>query len=255
MFDKETESVWLQVGGRAIKGTMLGSRLTSAPVTNTTWKQWKKLNPKTLVMSPDTPYVRFYTPRGKNLERGTPNGFPAPYFRTSMVRGDKRLNPWEMTLGVIMPLEEKPSAPDGILKARYQCYPFSELKKTTGVINDELEKKPIAIFFDAENQTANAFLRQIEGKTLTFEAKKNADGDMVYTDKETKTEWNLEGLGTAGTLKGKSLTRLDSHLSEWYGWVAYFPDTTIYGRSDPPEPLDLLLPETGTKPKGEEKKP
>ena len=53
MYDRQTESVWLQTGGRAIKGQMLGAALKTGPLLDTTWGRWKKLHPDTLVMAPD----------------------------------------------------------------------------------------------------------------------------------------------------------------------------------------------------------
>src|SRR5579872_2800890 len=53
MYDTQTESVWLQVSGRAVKGPWLGTKLKRRPLLDTTWGQWKKLHPDTLVMAPD----------------------------------------------------------------------------------------------------------------------------------------------------------------------------------------------------------
>jgi hypothetical protein len=39
-----------------------------------------------------------------------------------------------------------------------------------------------------------------------------------------------------GPLAGKQLAVVENHLSQWYGWAAFFPETTIFGRTDPPQP-------------------
>lgn len=244
MYDRGTESVWLQVGGRAIRGSMVGTVLKTAPMTDTTWKKWKQLYPDTLVMSPETPYVQNYTPRGAKLYRGTKKGFPQRYFRTSLVQGDARMSPWDMVLGVIL---NDPNAPKDKPKASYHCYPLNALKAAGGVVQETLQGQEVVAFYDEENDSAIAFLRKVEGKTLTFSLKKEDDGTIHYTDKETGSVWDFEGRAQSGSLKGRSLTRLEGHLSEWYGWAAYFGSTTIYGRTDPPKTLDLLLPEAGGK--------
>jgi hypothetical protein len=43
--DRDTESVWLQVSGQAVKGPLTGKKLQTLPLLDTTWGQWKKLHP------------------------------------------------------------------------------------------------------------------------------------------------------------------------------------------------------------------
>ena len=128
---------------------------------------------------------------------------PAPFFRPSVTRGDLRLPPFDKVLAVTLAPEgdEKP------IRLR-RAYPIKALKEAGGVVNDMLEKTPVAVFLDPETVTASAFSRQIDGKTLTLEARKRDDGTLAYYDKETGTRWNIEGLGEEGGLMGKTLTRL-----------------------------------------------
>jgi hypothetical protein len=90
--------------------------------------------------------------------------------------------------------------------------------------------------------TATAFSRRLDSRTLQFDLRKQPDGGSGIFDQQTGTRWNIEGQGEAGPLKGRSLDPVENHLSQWYGWVAYFPDTSIYGQSDPPQPVDLTVP-------------
>jgi hypothetical protein len=46
------------LGLKAITGAMKGTRLTSVPLTHTTWADWKQRYPRTLVLSPRTGYAR-----------------------------------------------------------------------------------------------------------------------------------------------------------------------------------------------------
>jgi hypothetical protein len=50
MFDRETNSLWTQVDGSVLRGEMEGRQLDKVPALQTTWKQWKKLHPDTLVL-------------------------------------------------------------------------------------------------------------------------------------------------------------------------------------------------------------
>lgn len=231
MCDRETESVWPQVTGRAVKGPLTGRELKTGPVLDTTWGEWKKLHPDTLVMSDDTPYRRYYSPREKPEPRGY-DRFPAPFFRPTVTRGDKRLPPFDKVLGVTLAL---PSADGKSESALRRAYPVKALQEAGSAVNDTLGNAPVAVFLDAETQTACAVSRLLDGKTLTFEVRR-IDGKSAFHDKETGSRWSIEGKAEEGPLAGKSLARLDNHLSQWYGWSAFFPDTTIYGRTDAPQP-------------------
>jgi hypothetical protein len=60
MYDRQTESLWLQVKREAVTGPLTGTRLKKLPSTITTWKKWRKRYPATKVLSLDTGYVRDY---------------------------------------------------------------------------------------------------------------------------------------------------------------------------------------------------
>jgi hypothetical protein len=246
--DRETESVFLQINATFAKGPLAGKTLKTRPLLDTTWGQWKALHPDTFVMSPDTAYARFYHPKGDQEARGY-SRFPRSYFTMSMTRGDKRLPAFDKVLAVSLPAPEakageKPGLP------LHRAYPIKDLEASSGVLSDTLGATPLAIFFDPATVSAVAVSRVLDGKTLTFEARKGTDGKTSFYDKETGTRWSLEGIGEDGPQKGKALERLDSHLSQWYGWVAYFPDTSIYGRDDAPQPVtweELTAPDSAPK--------
>ena len=60
LYDRETESLWSQIAGRAVAGPRLGESLESVPVANTTWEAWRREHPDTRVLSRDTEYSRNY---------------------------------------------------------------------------------------------------------------------------------------------------------------------------------------------------
>ncbi len=222
--DRESESVFLQASGKFVTGELLGSELQTGALLDTTWGNWKRLHPDTLVMAQETPFSKFYSPKDKPEPRGH-SRFPAPFFQPSMTRGDKRLPAFEKVLGLV-------SRKGG---EQRRAYPIKSLQEAEGVINDTFSKTPLVVFLEMETVTANAFSRQVDGKTLTFVVRKDDNGKRAFYDKETETRWSIEGKGEEGKLAGKELDRIENHLSQWYGWVAYFPETTIYGRNDPPQ--------------------
>ena len=230
MYDLNTKSVWLQVGARAVKGPLLNTTLKSGPVLDTTWGQWKKLHPDTLVMAPDPHFKDCYEPKGSIMARGYTE-FPADYFRKTVTHRDTRLPMFESVLAVTLPaMEDTSSTADA--HTLYRAYPMKAFKRKTSVVNDVMGATPVAVFFLADTQTMTAVKRVVEGQTLTLEVHKSPQGTPAFYDKETGTRWNLEGKAEEGPLVGKELPRMDSHMSQWYGWVSYFPQTTIYGQSN-----------------------
>lgn len=50
MYDRETDSLWTQLDGRAIRGPAEGERLEHVASTYTTWSAWRAAHPETLAL-------------------------------------------------------------------------------------------------------------------------------------------------------------------------------------------------------------
>lgn len=224
--ERETSSVMLQVTGEIVTGPLKGSKLKSAPLLDTTWGAWKKLHPDTLVMAPDGPDAKHYNIKGKPEPRGY-DQFPMPMFQPTVSHGDSRLPPFDKILAVSNTEQSGKSSTSSVL---VRAYPLKDLQKAGGVVNDQLGSVKLAVFLDVSTQSAVAVNRLMENRTLTFYARKDRDGSSAIYDRQTQTRWSIEGVGEEGPLAGKSLTRMENHLSQWYGWAATFPSTSIYGQ-------------------------
>ena len=137
MYDRETESYWFQVGGRAIKGTLKGRELTVLPSFLTTWKEWVALYPETKVLSRDTGYTRNYE---SDPYRGYDALYSSPAFPVSIT--DDRLPPKEKVIGLIV---------GGIAKA----YPVKLAQEKT--LQDKVGDQLIEIVGDREGISAQVF--------------------------------------------------------------------------------------------------
>ena len=118
LYDLETDSLWSQLGGKAVTGPLAGTSLRLLPSTMATWAQWKEQHPETTVLSFQTGYRRDYS--------------RDPYREWPL---DRRL-----ALVVSYPTAAK-------------IYPFSALKKIGPTLRDEMAGKALTITFDAKNQT------------------------------------------------------------------------------------------------------
>lgn len=230
LMDRESESVFMQAGGQFTKGTLKGKRLTDLPLLDTTWKQWRTMHPTTTVMSPDGPFSRYYRPKGK--ENAEPRGydkFPNPFFAPSLPQAeDTRLPRFEKVFGVTAYGLGTRTAPAS--KPIYRAYPISVLQAGTGVLTEALGGLSLVILFDAQTTSAVAVSPVLDGKPVTLEATTAPDGTRTFTDKETGSHFTLDGEAIDGSLKGKRLLVLSAHLSQWYGWAATHPETSIHGK-------------------------
>ncbi len=207
MTDRQTQSVWTHLDGEATRGAMKGKRMKTTLLLHTTWDEWKKLYPNSVVLSNDTPFKTQY----RQVSLGAPNPGAAKQFMTK----DTRLAPEELLLGVRV-------------DNSFVAYPLSALKQTPGVLNDTITNAPIVIFYDVKANAAVAYSRAIKGQTAQFEIV--AGATFIARDSVTKTTWDFAGRGVAGELQGAELQFVTSYLSEWYGWSAYHPTTSIYGK-------------------------
>lgn len=61
MYDRQTESLWTQLGMRAVSGSLQGTELEWLPAEQTTWKDWRERHPETRVLSRNTGFSRNYS--------------------------------------------------------------------------------------------------------------------------------------------------------------------------------------------------
>lgn len=205
MIDRETGSVWSHLDGVALEGPETGAQMEFIPMLVSTWEDWRDLNPSTVVLSDDTPFRSRY----RDVEVGMPN----PQGGLDLLYGDDRLKAEELVLGVMT-------------DESFAAYPLFELSGTDGVVNDTIDQLPIVIFYDAGSNSATAFSRVIDGREAQFEAV--GSDPFLARDNLTNTTWNITGVGVAGVAEGDALDFVVAYVSEWYGWSAYHPATTLF---------------------------
>ena len=203
MYDRYTESYWSQALGMAVKGELTGYQLNLVPFDVITWGDWKMLHPETLVLTTDTGHIRSYAtdPYG--------NYYTEPRIMFPVDNHDDRLHPKEIILGF---------SQDGVYKAYKQN--DVESKK---IINDSIDNNPIMLV-SLFSQNSRAFERTLNGEVLEFEI-----SDNKIIDTSTNSEWNYDGLSTSGVFEGEQLKRIPIEPGFWFEWVAFHPDTLVYG--------------------------
>jgi hypothetical protein len=84
---------------------------------------------------------------------------------------------------------------------------------------------PVVILGDAGGTPSLAYHRALsDGRVLEFER-----GERGIVDVGTGSRWTSGGCAFEGELRGVQLVFVTSFLSEWYGWAAFHPETSLHG--------------------------
>ncbi|MCI0848869.1 MAG: DUF3179 domain-containing protein [Chloroflexi bacterium] len=206
MYDHQSDTLWSQFLSRGVKGPLANRALEIVPAVQTTWEQWLNLHPDTLVLDKRGSY-------GSDTYEGYYRGGSAGIIGES--NKDRRLPKKELVMGMVV---------SGFAKA----YPFSAISQQT-VINDHFAGEEVVITFEPTSESAAAFQRRLDGKTLTFEPAQVRAGVALMRDQETGSLWQvLTGQAVEGPLFGERLERLPSHYSFWFAWSDFHPQTELY---------------------------
>ncbi|MHC4474922.1 MAG: DUF3179 domain-containing protein [Planctomycetota bacterium] len=219
MYDRQTETLWQQVTGKALVGDMVGSTLKSIPAQIISFDQFRSAYKDGLVLSRKTGYRRNY---GRNPYVGYDDISKRPFMLRAQT--DDRLRPMEKIVTVSI---------NGANKA----YPYGITRKRR-VINDVVGGKPMVVFHDKAAVSAldqpymarsrqvgstGVFQREVDGQRLSFRYK---DGE--FYDDQTESIWNITGQAVQGPLEGKKLTPV-AH-GDYFAFVClvFKPETDIY---------------------------
>ncbi len=221
MYDRQSETWWQQFTGTGIVGRHAGVALRKLESQIVAFEDFGAAWPEGRVLSRATGFER---PYGRNPYAGYDDVDQSPFLLTTAPDG--RLPPMERVLSV---------SAGGV----HRVYPFGALRRTP-LINDQVGGEPVVVLsrqgtlsvldqpeIKASRRipSANAYSRRLGGKVLAFEVR---DGRMV--DRATGSQWDVLGRAVAGPLKGERLTPAVGGVHFAFAWLAFNPDTEIYGK-------------------------
>jgi hypothetical protein len=204
MYDRTSQSYWSQALGQAIVGKYTGTILERIPFDLAIWKDWKQEHPESKVLSRETGFSR---PYGADPYGGY---YISPQILFPLSHHDDRLGVKEIVVGL-----------DN--NGTYKAY---RLKQVEGdkIINDEINGRSFALF-SLHPFMVRVYDRTVNGQTFEF---KYSAGNSTFVDRQTKSQWNFDGLAVDGPMKGKHLTRLPFDEGFWFEWATFHPKTEIY---------------------------
>lgn len=206
MYDQQTKSLWHHMRGEPVVGPLAdsGIRLTPRPVVTTTWREWVRQHPRTVVLDIDTGHVRDYTP-------GRPYGtyYASPETMFPVFPRSSRL----ATKDVVFVLRLDPDR---------KVYPLGAFDRES-VVNDAVGATSVVLVGRSATRTVRAY----ERGNLRFRS--GADPDELI-EEGTGVRWRIEEEALVSAPGGQRLARLAGHLAFWFGWFAFHPDTPVYGR-------------------------
>jgi len=144
LYDTRTGSLWSQLLSTAISGPLKGNQIPAIPTAHTTWRDWQKRHPETLVLSTDTGFGIKY--------RGSPY---ADYknsgrFMFPVANSNRAYRNKELILGITL---------NGVHKA----YPFKKLRDhDTASFDDSIGGTELTIEWNEGEKYARALDRNGE---------------------------------------------------------------------------------------------
>ena len=239
MRDKETQTWWQQITGKAIYGPLAGAALELVPSDELTFGEWKSEVNGGSVLAAVAKYNKEY---------------------------DSNWEPEVAKLPVVI------SFPGTELKSRdivvgletggaSRAYPWETLAKQSPVM-DRVQGTPILAVVGPDGKSFRVFVSRIDGRDAEFflkgegatsppataPAEPKPGGDAraasdakpaaapaaakpwTLLDTATASEWNFQGCAVSGPSQGKCLQRLPALKDYWFDWRNYHPDTSIYKR-------------------------
>lgn len=180
------------------------AKLTILPMTLTTWGAWKKLHPNTTVVYLDpefgNPWGYRYTPGAADRARA---GVRFPIWLKNSALKDKA-EVYALRIG-----------------ENAKAYPI-DLVLEQKVIHDQLGEIKLVMIADPQSGA----IRTFERKEYKFVLSRNAN---TIQDESGRT-WKIteENLVLEHPSSSERLPRVAGHVSLWFAWYGFFPQTEVY---------------------------
>lgn len=200
MYDHATKSLWSTLTGTPVVGPLVGQgiELKTLHLVTTTWKEWRRRHPRTLVLSLDTGHQRDYSEGAAYRDY-----FASDRLMFNVPKLDPRLPNKAEVLALRAGNDQLAVAADYLRVRR--------------VYHDRVGTQDFVVLTDASG--AN---RVYESRGVRFAS---WDGESLARD-QAGGQWKVDEDGLEGP-RGALLKRLPAHRAFWFGWYAAYPSTRL----------------------------
>jgi hypothetical protein len=171
MYDRQTDTLWTQVDGRAVRGALAGRQLEIVPAVHATWKEWLALYPRSHVLKKRGEFRSAYEDYNRDPRRLGIMG------RRNV---DDRLPPKERILEV--------RAGNAAI-----AFPINAVREAR-LAQAEVGGLPVLLVAPAPNMPVLAYERRARSRELTFRLD-TAGGQVVLRDTQTNSTWEIARQG------------------------------------------------------------
>jgi hypothetical protein len=209
MYDRQSFTLWSNLTGEPVVGRLAPSpvRLEILPFTVTTWEDWRAAHPDTTVLKLDDSFGRRwnydYRPGAADRARA---GVRFPIWLKS-----KALEPREEVYALRVGQQAKAYPIDRVLREK--------------VVNDRIGEVEVVVVGDPQSGAVRAYRR--DGRTFAPGSEERQLKD------EAGRLWRLTEEALLPNAESQAdlprLDRLPGHLSLWFAWYGFFPQTEVYG--------------------------
>jgi len=204
MYDQKTQSLWSTVRGEPVIGPLVdkGIALEQLSIVTTTWGEWKRRHPDTMVLSLNTGHRRDY---GEGIAYHS-------YFSNDQLMFN---TPFENNQ-----LKNKQE----VLALTFPASPKEQLAIDTNFLNNH------PLYKDKIGQQKLLILTDTSGANRVYDPENfnfvSYDGDSTLID-STGNEWKMSEDKLGSLNNDITLGRLPSRRAFWFGWYAAFPETRL----------------------------
>jgi len=206
MYDRQSDSWWSQADGKAIRGPRRGTQLVQMPSDLMPFAEWRALYPGTLVLS-----------SGTRAERDR--------YQTYHESRDIGVTGRTRSAGA---LDGKARVVGFRLGERAFAVELARLAMPR-MLQADAAGTPVVVALSPDGGTARVFIAEEH----RFSASPTSSGGRLeLRDAASASTWDaFSGTAISGPLSGARLKQVPAHMSYWFSWHSFFPNTRVLGAS------------------------
>lgn len=209
-FDRATDSYWSQMRLDCVNGDLIGTKIETFAVIETTWKTWQEMYPDSKVLSTNTGFARSYGIYPYGDYRVNDNNLIFP-----IDTDDGRVPRKERVLGIEVGSNAK--------AYRFWAFPGREVT----VLQDDFRGKSLVLAGSNDLNFLVAYERKLrDGTELEFTSIQ--DQLPIIMEDNEGNKWDIFGHAVEGSRKGETLPETSSYIGYWFSWGTFHPGLELY---------------------------